>query len=59
LYGAKKSDVEGLLKFDEGPDLKNQKSTLRKRKIQVKGSIQRIEAIGVLRLYKELNGIIY
>jgi tRNA(Arg) A34 adenosine deaminase TadA len=59
LYAARRSDVESITGFDEGPLPLQWEHALSSRGIRVRGGILRARAAGVLRTYKELGGVLY
>ncbi len=59
VSGARTSDVEGIVGFDEGPIHRDLKSELYKRGINVVEDILRDECCEVLRQYIKSGGVVY
>jgi hypothetical protein len=61
VYAARKTDVEELLGFDEGPLAPDWQEALRARGIQVEESSERerAQAREAFGLYREMGGVIY
>lgn len=59
ISSATGKDVESILGFDEGPVPRHWKAEVRRRGIELKTGLRRLDACRVLELYREQAGTIY